>query len=57
MLVDFEPDARVGLLGMAEMEIELTKMIGRKVDLRTPLELSRYFRDDVLAKAEVAYAA
>jgi len=57
MLVEFAPDARVGLLGMARMEIELSEMIGRKVDLRTPMELSRYFRDDVLAKAEVAYAA
>jgi len=57
VLVEFEPDARVGLLGMAQMEIELSDMFGRKVDLRTPLELSRYFRDEVLAKAEVAYAA
>jgi hypothetical protein len=32
-------------------------MIGRKVDLRMPMELSRDFRGDVLAKAEVAYAA
>jgi len=57
VLVEFEPDARVGFLGMAQMEIELSDMIGRKVDLRTPPELSRYFRDEVLAKAEVAYAA
>jgi len=40
-----------GLLDIAGMEIELAKMIGRKVDLRTPAELSRYFRDDVLEKA------
>jgi predicted nucleotidyltransferase len=37
------------------MERELSDIIGRKVDLRTPEELSRYFRDDVLAKAEVQY--
>lgn len=39
------------------MEIELTKMLGRKVDLRTPAELSRYFRDDVMRKARVEYVA
>jgi hypothetical protein len=32
-------------------------VVGRKVDLRTPGELSRYFREDVLAKAEVQFAA
>jgi len=38
------------------MEIELSEMFGRKVDLRTPAELSRYFRDEVLEKARVEYA-
>jgi predicted nucleotidyltransferase len=38
------------------MEIELTQLLGRKVDLRTPQELSRYFRDEVLNSAEVQYA-
>jgi len=38
------------------MEIELAEMSGRKVDLRTPAELSRYFRDNVLEKARVEYA-
>jgi hypothetical protein len=32
-------------------------MLGRKADLRTPEDLSRYFRDDVIAEAEVQYAA
>jgi predicted nucleotidyltransferase len=39
------------------MEIELVGIIGRKVDLRTPDELSRYFRAEVLSKARVEYAA
>jgi predicted nucleotidyltransferase len=38
------------------MGIELAGMFGRKVDLRTPAELSRYFRDEVLEKARVEYA-
>lgn len=57
LLVEFEPGAVVTLLDMARMEIDLSQMIGRKVDLRTPEELSRYFRDEVLATAVVQYAA
>ena len=57
LLVEFEPGARVGLFEMAAMERELGGIVGRKVDLRTPAELSRYFRDEVIASAEVQYAA
>ena len=57
LLVEFEPGAVVTLLDMARIEIDLSQMIGRKVDLRTPEELSRYFRDEVLATAVVQYAA
>jgi predicted nucleotidyltransferase len=56
-LVEFEPEARVGLFHMASMERELSAIVGRRVDLRTPAELSRYFRDEVLRSAEVQYAA
>jgi uncharacterized protein len=46
------------MLAMARLERELSQLLGgRKVDLRTPAELSRYFRDDVLKKAEVYYDA
>lgn len=55
VLVEFEPDAIVGLLAMARMERELSAIFGRKVDLRTPDDLSRYFRHEVLARAEVQY--
>ncbi len=57
LLVEFEPDAVVTLLDMVRLELELTELVGRKVDLRTPQELSRYFRDEVLATAVVQYAA
>jgi hypothetical protein len=57
MLVEFETAAVVTLLDMARMEMELARMIGRKVDLRTPEELSRYFRDKVMALAVVQYAS
>jgi len=57
VLVEFEHGARVGLIRLAGMELELGAMIGRKVDLNTKGFLSRYFRDDVLAEAEVQYDA
>ena len=56
ILVEFDKKHMPGLFDIAGMEIELTEMFCRKVDLRTPAELSRYFRDDVLEKARVEYA-
>ena len=55
MLVEFGPEARVGLIGFAGLELELSKMLGRKVDLNTPECISKYYRDEVLAEAEVQY--
>jgi len=55
VLVEFEPDARVGLIGFAGMENELSHLIGRKADLNTAGFLSPYFRDQVLREMEVAY--
>jgi predicted nucleotidyltransferase len=57
VLVEFNPDARVGLLGLATMELELEQILGRRIDLNTPNSLSRYFRDQVLAEAEVQFDA
>ena len=57
VLVAFEDGHAPGLLGIARMERELSEILGgRRVDLRTPEDLSRYFRLEVLAKAEVQYA-
>lgn len=56
VLVDFEHGISIGFLRLAAMELELSRIIGRRVDLRTPPELSRYFRDEVLRTAEVQYA-
>ncbi len=56
ILIEFDKGHIPGLLGFARIENELTKMIGRKVDLHTPAELSKYFRNDVLMKAKVEYA-
>lgn len=56
LLVEFHPDRIPGFLGLAGMEIELSVLFeGRKVDLRTPAELSPRFRQEVLDTAEVQY--
>lgn len=56
-LVEFEEGCTPGYFELADMEQELSDALdGRKVDLRTPHELSRYFRDKVMAEAEVQYA-
>jgi uncharacterized protein len=58
LLVEFEPGKVPGYLGMARIESELSQLLGgRKVDLRTANELSRYFQDEVVGAAEVQFAA
>jgi len=56
LLVEFEPGHVPGLLGMSQIEIELGDVVGRKVDLRTASDLSPLFRDEVVSRAQVAYA-
>ncbi len=51
LLVEFDSDHMPGLIRLAGMENELTEILGRNVDLRTPLDLSRYFRQEVLSSA------
>jgi len=54
VLVEFEP-GRVPGFGFAAMQDELSRMLGRQVDLHTPSSLSKYYRDEVLAEAEELY--
>ncbi|MFH0861069.1 MAG: nucleotidyltransferase domain-containing protein [Candidatus Altiarchaeota archaeon] len=56
VLVEFEQDKTPGLFGIVRIEEEIGRIFGRKVDLRTPRELSRYFRDSVMSNARVEYA-
>jgi predicted nucleotidyltransferase len=57
ILVEFPPGATPSLFDLARMERELSTLVGgRKVDLRTPQDLSRYFRDEVISSARVEYA-
>jgi uncharacterized protein len=57
LLVEFRPDAHVGFFQLAEIESELGQLLGgRKTDLRTPMDLSRHFREEVMRNALVVYA-
>lgn len=55
VLIEFEPDARVGLITLAGMEFELTQLLGRKAEMHTVKGLNPYFRNAVLEQAEIQY--
>jgi len=58
LLVEFVPGSAPGLLGLAEIEAQLSALLGgRRVDLRTPADLSRHFRNEVVSAAAAQYAA
>ena len=57
VLVVFEPDREPGFLRLSAMERELSGIFGRHVDLRTQEDLSRLFREEVVASSKVLYAA
>ncbi len=58
LLVEFEKSATPSLFDMVRIESELSAMLdGRRVDLRTAAELSRYFRDQVVGEAQAQYVA
>ncbi len=56
ILVEFEADARPSLFDIAAIELELSALLGgRRVDVRTLGDLSRYFRDEVVRDAETQF--
>ncbi len=57
VLVEFDPDHVPGLIALSAMERELSEILGHRADMRTPNDLSRYFRDQVLREAVTQYAA
>ncbi|MHA1780930.1 MAG: nucleotidyltransferase family protein [Candidatus Thorarchaeota archaeon] len=57
VLVEFEEGHTPGFFAFVRMEEELSHLFRRKVDLRTPAELSKYFRQEVLEMVEVQYIA
>lgn len=55
VLVEFAPGARVGLISLAGMEIELGRLLGHRVEMHTIKGLNPRFRDAVVNAAEVQY--
>ena len=55
VLVEFHADAQVGMIRLSALEMELSQILGRKVDLNTPGFLSKYYRERILSEAEVQY--
>lgn len=57
VLVEFPAGKTPSLLRLGGMQMDLTRIFGREVDLKTPGFLSAYFRDEVVRTAEVQYVA
>jgi uncharacterized protein len=57
VLIEFDPDHIPGLIRLMGMQLEFSEMIGREADFRAPGDLHHSFRKQVLAEAEVLYAA
>jgi len=57
LLVEFSAGTPVSLFDLGRMQKECLDVPGREDDVKTPVFLSRYFRDDVILKATVLYAA
>ena len=57
VLVEFDSEHIPGLIALSRMERELSDILGRRADMRTPNDLSRYFRDQVVREAVIQYAA
>jgi predicted nucleotidyltransferase len=57
LLVEFKPGHAPSMFGLVRMEAQLSELLGQTVDLRTPGELSRYFRQDIIDTAQVQYVA
>jgi predicted nucleotidyltransferase len=57
LLVEFQEGHVPSLFGIVRMQMALSAMLGREVDLRTAEDLSRYFRGEVVRTAEVQYEA
>jgi hypothetical protein len=57
LLVEFHPEAEVGLLEHAGLMLDLSELLGRKVDLVSKRGLKPLIRDSILHEARPVYAA
>ena len=54
LLVEYKAESQVGLEFFQHL-VDLSEIIGREVDLRTPEDLSPYFRKAVCEEAELIF--
>ncbi len=57
VLVEFEPDVRIGYFRFFRIEQELANLLDREVDMFTPDSLKQFAREEALRTCEVVYAA
>jgi uncharacterized protein len=57
VMVTFAPGTSIGLIAFSKMQLELSEIIGRNVDLVTKGGLRPLIKDEVLAQSETLYAA
>ncbi|HLM84074.1 MAG TPA: nucleotidyltransferase domain-containing protein [Candidatus Bathyarchaeia archaeon] len=55
LLIEFAPKANIGFFRLVEIQQAFEKILRKKVDLLTREQLSKYFRKDVLQKAQTIY--
>lgn len=55
ILIEFKSDSVVGFFKLARIQRHMREFVGKKIDLLTPQAISKYFRDEVLNKAELIY--
>jgi len=57
LLVEFLPEAEIGLLEHAGLMLDLAQLLGRRVDLVSKRGLKPFIRDSVVREARPVYAA
>ena len=57
LLVEFLPDSQIDLVDYAGLMLDLSNLLGRKVDLVSKRGLKPLIRDSVLGEARLVYAA
>jgi len=51
ILVEFQPDAHVGLFGLSRLQRRLSEILGRPVDLTTPDALHKALKDRIIKES------
>lgn len=55
VLIEFKPEAKIGLFEFVRLQRRLGEFVGRKIDLLTPASLSKFFKDQIINEAEIIY--